>query len=142
MPEETDKIDFKRREEEFESLYANNVQFEASVWDLKMIFGQLDQSTGSTVVEQHTAVTMAWPEAKIMAYFLLVNMTGYQSRNGPIQLPIAVIPTRPDPSDPSLNADGKKLAEYLAWVHDQFFSDHPYIPPGLTGGMDVPKPTE
>ena len=136
MPEPTvptDKLNFKRREDEFDSLYANNVQFEASVWDLKMVFGELDQSSGSTIVEQHTAVTVSWPEAKIMVYYFLVNLIGYQTRNGPIGIPAAVLPPRPDSSDTALDADGKKLYDYLAWVHDQLFSDHPYVPPGTEG---------
>ena len=128
MPDPTEKIDF-RRNEEFESLYANNVQFEASVWDLKMIFGQLDQAKGPSVVDQHTAVAVSWPEAMIAAYFMIVNIVSYQSRNGPIQIPRVVIPPRPDPSDPSLDEAGKKLIEYLAWVHDQFFGPSPFVPP-------------
>lgn len=139
MPDSIENLDFKR-DEDFASLYANNLQFEASVWDLKMIFGQLDQA--KSVVEQHTAMAISWPQAKITAYFVLLNVLIHQSQNGPIQLPSRVIPKRPDPADPELNEGGKKVIEYLAWVHDQFFSDHPYVPPNPTGGTDSSKFTE
>ena len=121
-----DKVVFTR-DEDFTSLYANNVQYEASVWDLKIVFGELDQSKGPSVVEQHTAVTLSWPEAKIAAYFMLLNVLGHQARNGFIQLPSSVIPPRPDPE--TVEANDKDLVRYFAWVHDQFFSDHPYTPP-------------
>ena len=118
------------RDENFESLYANNVQFESSVWDLQLVFGQLDQSIPkAAVVAQHTAITLPWPQATIAAYYLLINVIVQQSQNGPIQLPERVIPSRPDPSDPALDSVGKKLIEYLAWVHDQFFGPNPFAPP-------------
>ncbi|HEY1219527.1 MAG TPA: hypothetical protein VGF03_11360 [Bryobacteraceae bacterium] len=128
MPDPVDKLDF-RRNEEFASLYANNVQFESSVWDLKIMFGQLDQAKGPNVIEQHTAMTVSWPEAKIAAYFLLVNIIGYQSANGPIQIPSVVVPPRPDPNNASLDEAGKKVIEYVAWIHDQFFGPNPFVPP-------------
>ena len=127
----TDSAVFTRNEE-FVSLYANNVQYEASVWDLKMVFGQLDQSKGPSAVEQHTAITLSWPEAKIAAYFMLLNVLGHQVRNGFIQLPNSVIPPRPDPENPTVEAHDKNLVRYFAWIHDQFFSGEPYMPPSVT----------
>ena len=58
MPDPVVKLDL-RRDEEFASLYANNVQLESSVWDLKIMFGQLDQAKGPNVINQHTAMTMS-----------------------------------------------------------------------------------
>jgi hypothetical protein len=126
-------LEFKR-DDEFASLYANNVQFESSVWDLKIIFGQLDQSKGSAVIDQHTAMSISWMQAKMAAYYLIVNVLFIERRLGTIHIPADIAPARPDPSDPSLDELGKKLIEYLAWVHDQFFSDHPYDP--LTSESD------
>ena len=34
---------------DFATIYANNFQFEPSVWDLKIVFGQLDQQIGAIV---------------------------------------------------------------------------------------------
>jgi hypothetical protein len=128
MPDPVVKLDL-RRDEEFASLYANNVQLESSVWDLKIMFGQLDQAKGPNVINQHTAMTMSWPAAKIAAYYLLLHIVGHQSVNGPIQLPTGVIPPRPDSADASLDEPGKKLVEYFAWIHDQFFGPNPFVPP-------------
>ncbi|MGA2148679.1 MAG: hypothetical protein ABSH49_27360 [Bryobacteraceae bacterium] len=128
------------RDEDFVSLYANNVQYEPSVWDLKMVFGELDQSKGPSAVEQHTAITLSWPEAKIAAYFMLLHIVGHQARNGFIQLHNSVIPPRPDPEGPTVEVNDKDLVRYFAWVHEQFFSGHPYLPPTLTG--DPAKPPE
>jgi hypothetical protein len=140
MPENTTDSLVFNRDEEFTTLYANNVQFEPSVWDLKTIFGLLDQSKGPGVIEQHTAIAMSWPEAKLAAYFLLLNILAHEAKVGPIQLPPYVVPKRPDTADPSLDELGKRLVRYFAWVHDQFFSDHPYIPAEVSGESEEAAP--
>jgi hypothetical protein len=47
-------------------------------------------------------------------------------------VPSAVLPPRPNPLDPELDEAGRKTINYLAWVHDQFFSPNPYVPPGVS----------
>ena len=64
-PEQSTAIE-RSQTEDFRNTYANNVLFETSVWDLKMIFGQLDQRLGQNAVVQHTAVAVPWPQVKIM----------------------------------------------------------------------------
>jgi hypothetical protein len=123
------------RADGFASLYANNIRFEPSVWDLKFIFGEIDQSKGE-FVEQHTAITVPWAQAKVMAYFLAVNTILHQFQTGSIiQTPDSIKPPRPDPSDPAVAAEAKPIFEYLAWIHEQFFGPHPYTPPSV----DSPK---
>lgn len=134
MPE--DKTTFKRHED-FVSLYANNVNFELSVWDLKLIFGQLDQSRPEFSIEQHTAITLPWPQAKIGVYYMLLNLMIHQSRNGAINIPASVLPPRPDPNDPAAEPSYKPALEYLAWIHDQFFSSQPYVPPAVQAANDA-----
>jgi len=136
MPEE-DRIKLERSED-FESLYANNVQFENSVWDLKLIFGQLDQ--GKSCVEQHTAIAMSWIHAKIAAYYFLVNLIFHQAYEGPINVPARVVPPRPDPSAPEVEVAVKPTIEYLAWVHDQFFGPSPYVPPSVAALQNATAP--
>jgi hypothetical protein len=53
-----------QRVDDFNSYYANNIQFEWSQFDLKLIFGQLDQSAGKVRVEQHSAVTRSLGSSK------------------------------------------------------------------------------
>jgi len=98
---------------------------------VKAIFGQLDQSRQPAVVKQDIAITMGWAQAKIAAYYFLLNIAIQQSQNGPIQVPSSVVPLRPDPEEPALDATGRRTVRYLAWLHDQFFSSTPYIPPGV-----------
>jgi hypothetical protein len=59
--------------DEMVDAYANNVYYEASAWDLKLIFGQLDQQNGAKIV-QHTAITVPWPLVKLMIF--LASRTG------------------------------------------------------------------
>jgi len=85
---------FVERHEDFTSLYANNVQFEVSTWDLKMVFGELDQSDppGKSKVIQHTAMTVTWLQAKIMAYYLNANILLHEADYGKIQIPANLHP--------------------------------------------------
>jgi hypothetical protein len=86
-------------EEDFASLYANNITYEASVWDLKLIFGQLDQKLiqgqGQTAVDYHTAITLPWSTVKSMVYYLRVNLAGHEAEAGPVKLPARILPDRP-----------------------------------------------
>jgi hypothetical protein len=78
--------------EDFASEYANHVQFELSAWDLKLIFGQLEQSLAPNAVVQHTAITLPWPQIKIMTYLLQINLAVHELLNGRISVPGGIIP--------------------------------------------------
>lgn len=80
---------------EMQEVYANNVYYESSAWDLKLIFGQLDQSEGKVRVIQHTAITMPWALAKLTIYWLRGQVEVYEAVHGPIAVPTAVIPQEP-----------------------------------------------
>jgi hypothetical protein len=104
--------------------YANNVYVEGSAWDLKMVFGQLDQSTVPARVEQRGAVTLPWAQAKILAYFMCLHLAGYEMQNGTINVPQAVMPPIPTPpteeakkTDPNLQS----FFERMVWIREQFF---------------------
>ena len=52
-------------------MYANNVRFEMTAWDLRMLFGQLmPSSEGKGQVDWHTDVTIPWAQAKLMHLYL------------------------------------------------------------------------
>lgn len=87
--------------DDFVSDYANNVAFEATVWDLKLIFGEYSQRANG--VEWHTSITIPWEQAKIMSYFLQVNIEAHEIRTGrPILPPPMMIPPPiPEPPDKS-----------------------------------------
>jgi len=124
------------RDQNLADLYANNTRFETSVWDLKLLFGKLDLSqTPPEIVRLHTSITMPWPTAKIMAYFMAINVIIHQQEQGVIPIPERVMPPRPDPDNPELSAFHRDTILYMRWVHDQFFGPEPYVPPGMGGSV-------
>lgn len=72
-------------------MYANNVRFEMSAWDLRMLFGQLAPG-GEAVVDYHTDVTIPWAQAKLMHLYLGINIMLYERQNGRIAIPSSVLP--------------------------------------------------
>jgi hypothetical protein len=116
------------RSEEFENLFANNVQYESTLWDLRMLFAQVELQTKQIV--QHTGINIPWPQVKIAAYFMLANLLIHQNLNGSVFVPSSIAPPRPTPSDPKFDLIGPKpLVAYIGWVHDQIFGSNPYIAP-------------
>lgn len=90
-------------------VYANNVRFEMTAWDLRLLFGQLMPiSEGKGQVEWHTDVTIPWAQAKLMHLFLGINLTLYERENGKITVPPSVLPaamTAPPPGVDASNPD-------------------------------------
>jgi len=123
-PQHLTPLQFKRGED-FESLYANNVRFESSVWDLKLIFGQLDQSTGGEVIELHTAVTIPWTTAKILLHYLRVNIALHELENGKIRMPSRVFPNAPPPLTSELdnNVLAKAALELAVKLRAEFVAE-------------------
>jgi hypothetical protein len=74
-------IEYKRGDD-FQRSYANNVQLLSSNWDLEFIFGELDQSQGPNFVSQHTSISIPWPQAKVLLYFLSMHVSGHEAEFG------------------------------------------------------------
>jgi hypothetical protein len=92
--------------EDINVAYANNVFFEGTIWDLKLIFGEV--SARSNTVGWHTSVTIPWAQAKLMQYYLAVNIEAHERINGKISFPTAMTPKEPPPPDPSDTTGDKK----------------------------------
>ena len=74
-------------------VYANNVRFEMTAWDLRILFGQImAMSEGRGQIDWHTDVTIPWAQAKLMHLYLGVNIALYERENGRITVPSAVLP--------------------------------------------------
>lgn len=103
--------------------YANNCYFDSSVWDLTIIFGQLGTRTSDDQmpsIDWHTAMTLPWPQVKIVAYFLLANLAMHEEENGPVVVPQKIAPLLPDLKDiPSEKL--KAMEGNLRALHAQFF---------------------
>lgn len=81
--------------EDFVSDYANNVYLEPTIWDIKAIFGEFTAKTNS--IEWHTSVTMPWALAKLLAYYLQINVLAHEIRTGKrIDIPDQMKPAAPE----------------------------------------------
>jgi hypothetical protein len=77
--------------------YANNVFFEPTIWDLKLIFGEW--SARANAVDWHTSITIPWAQAKLIQYYLTINIEAHEQIQGKISLPASVLPPEPDKPD-------------------------------------------
>ena len=121
-------IEYKRRED-FAEFYVNNAQFLSSSWDLKVVLGELDQTLGPNVVVQHSAITMPWSHAKLMAFFLLVHVTGHESETERILVPKGIIPEFPEEPPPGTS---EKTAKALRKLYEDFIAANPEAAPEAT----------
>jgi hypothetical protein len=123
-PQTPSQLDVQRHEN-YENWYSNNVQYQQSEWDLKFIFGQLDWRDDRFVVEQHTAVTVAWIQAKLILYYLSIQVGVYELSHGKIPIPPGAMPPEPPPptgeqaNDPFVN----QMHEYMKKMRAQFLSE-------------------
>jgi hypothetical protein len=79
------------RAPEFVNRYANHVVLQAAIWDVKMLFGQLDQTVGKNAVVQDTAVTLPWTQVKIFSYLLQQQLIAHELQFGRIIVPQGIV---------------------------------------------------
>ena len=69
-------------------VYANNVAIGATVFDLRIVLGQImEVNPEELVVYQNTMVVMSWLQAKILAEVLQSSIDQFEKRNGAITMP-------------------------------------------------------
>jgi hypothetical protein len=85
-----------RTADDFINRYANHTFFEPSLFDMRIVFGQTDQRAGQNVVDQHTAITLPWPQVKIAIYFLSTQLAAYEALHGRVVLEPGIIPSIPE----------------------------------------------
>ena len=102
--------------------YANNVFFESSTWDLKMLFGQLDQSGQLTQTDPklkiavHSAITVPWTQAKLMLFWLKNQIEVHELVHGAIRMPDSILPVElPPPNEETKKQD--KNAEAIFAIY-------------------------
>jgi len=116
------KIDFVRREG-FRSVYSNNIQFESFPADLNIIFGEQSVVEGKPIVEQHTAVRVTWTQAKLLAYFMNVQVAAYEREHGKISIPKALLPTIAKmPEALAANPDAQAILELVNKMREEFIA--------------------
>src|SRR3989442_411389 len=126
-PSSAESIVEHRRKEPFSTLYANNVYLESSGWDVKFNFGELDQKLGPQVVMQHTAITLSWPQAKLLSYFLRLHLANHEAENGTIAVPKGVIALFPEHTPEDLAKLGLSQESYDAAreIYQDFVAQNP-----------------
>jgi hypothetical protein len=82
----------RKKTDDFTARYANYSHLESSLWDVKIYFGQTDQAAGQNVVPVNAAITLPWPQIKVLSYFLQIHLAGYELENGRIKIPAGIIP--------------------------------------------------
>jgi len=119
-----------RRNEDFVARYANNVQIENSAFDLKVVFGLLDQSgaakqpVGKLAVDQHTSISLSWPEVKLLIFFMQLHLAGYEAENGKVKVPLDALPPEPPSVIPPQfdNEAGRKGMELIRKMRAEFLA--------------------
>jgi hypothetical protein len=110
------------RDEDFTNLYANNVHSELSVWDLKVIFGILDQSTQPNKIVQHTAINLPWAQVKLSSYYLQVAVVLHEAQNAKINIPATLKPIDPLTIDPQGFDLPPEAKEKIANIYKSFIA--------------------
>lgn len=106
--------------------YANIVNFGATAWDVRLLFGQVIKRGEQEEFEPRVAVTIPWLQAKVMSAYLQLNIFAYEKMSGKIDVPPNLLPSLPQPSpeitDPNFKAMTellqKKLEQILATMSD------------------------
>lgn len=107
------------RDEDFTALYANSVIAETSVWDMKVLFGIIDQSSVPNKVIQHTSINLPWLQIKLLSYYLRANLAIHEKLNGKIFVPQNVMP--PDPETIKLDFP-QEIREILSNLYKEFLA--------------------
>ena len=115
------------RTPDFVSRYSNNLRFETYASDLKMLFGQSDMASGSEVVEQHTAMTIPWAQAKLAIYYLQAQIILYEGQTGkpvavhPISIPLP-LPDAPAADEVEKYPNAQETLDKLRQHREEFIA--------------------
>jgi flagellar protein FlaG len=81
---------------DYREAYANSVQMRVNVWDFFMVFGTLQQQTGTQVeIRNFQGIYLSPQQAKALLGLLQQNIAGYESAFGEIKLDPRMNPTGP-----------------------------------------------
>jgi len=107
------------------STYANNAYFESSAWDLKIVFGQLEQPSGGVaVIKQNLAVTLPWTVAKLALYWLRVQVEAMELQSGKITIRQDLLPPEPPVLTPEQESTplARELRELIVKIRAEFIA--------------------
>jgi hypothetical protein len=116
-------IEFQRAEN-FISLYSNNVIFEPTAWDIKIVFGQLDLVGGKGIARQQVAITIPWAQAKLALYYLRLQVAAMEMQSGKIAIRRDLIPPEPPQLTPEQEAipSSRELRDLILKMREEFLT--------------------
>jgi hypothetical protein len=116
----------RKRIEDFAAKYANNVFIESSAWDLRLVFGQLELSPSTAIIE-HTAISIPWPQVKVVAYLLGIHLLSHEAQYGRIVLPENAVKTIPAkvPDDIKAIPNSTEVWQKLRKHFEEFIAENP-----------------
>jgi hypothetical protein len=87
MPVKTTK---KKREatrsEQYRNVYANSIQLQVNVWDFRVVFGEIQDSTDEAIrIEEQVRVTMSPQHTKAFLDLLSTHVQKYEAAFGEIR---------------------------------------------------------
>jgi hypothetical protein len=116
MPDDNQKDDVNYFASDYFEVYANQALYEASAWDLKIIFGSLDQSTGVARIKKTFAVNVPWAQVKLAIFGLGFQVAVEELQDGKIRIRPALIP----PEVPPPTEDQEKAAPLSRPIHEAY----------------------
>jgi|SRR5579871_2486834 len=113
-PKKTERQKFED-DSDFRRVYANNVKFENMATDCTLNFG-ITRPDEPTL--RHTAVTLSWPYAKLLIFYLAANVAIHEAEMGTkIQIPTKLLPNPPSEDPQGLTPTNLAAVER---VYDDF----------------------
>jgi hypothetical protein len=77
------------------------------------------------IVEQHTSMTLAWLQAKMMLYYMSIQVGVYEMSHGKIPIPLGAIPPEPQPPTEEQAKDPftYRMYEYMKKMREQLLAE-------------------
>jgi hypothetical protein len=98
-----------------------------------LTFGQTDQRISPVTVLQHTALTLSWPEVKVLSYFIHVHLSGHEAQVGRVPLiPDIVLPPSQEPPNGATERQlelWRKMTEAMTNIYEEFMRNNPEAQP-------------
>ena len=126
MSDEEKKVDSTNYfADDYFEVYANQALYEASAWDLKIIFGILDQSTGVARMKKTFAVNIPWTQVKLAIFYLRLQLAVEEAQDGKIQIRPGLIPPDAPPLTEEQAAEpmAKELYEVYKRLREEFLRE-------------------
>jgi hypothetical protein len=114
-----------QRAEDFRSFYANSVLTDANAWDVKLIFGQIDEVDNERAIKQNVAVSMSFGLAKLTLYWIEAAIIAHEIETGRrVGIRDNVLPPPLTPLSPEQEKvpDLVKYQEAMKQLRDKFIA--------------------